>query len=155
MTRYRRNDLVVDAIHRHPTAGLPLFAQLNRDVSKRDRRIIKEAPRAIQVATETRHLAYRTLVYDADSLAEKQWNVLHVFIARWCIFHRDATNAEVALILHWPINRVVPRTFELRQLDLLLPSEKRECDITGYFVQAWKPAEGKLFGPTIKESHGH
>ena len=46
-------------------------------------------------------------------------------------FFPDATNAEIAAHLAWPINRVTPRMSELRTLGLVLESCRRRCKITG------------------------
>ncbi len=143
---FRRNEMLGDLLHRHPTAGLPLFAAENQELTSRERRIVKDAPRAIQVATETRNLAHRTLIYNTESLSEKQRGVLGAIVGYWNDCGGDITNTEIAETLLWPINRVVGRTFELRQLGLVLPSERRACRVTGYIVWAWKPNEFKLFG---------
>jgi hypothetical protein len=53
----------------------------------------------------------------------------------------DATNAELADRLRWPINRVTPRINELRQNKhgaLVLDNGRRACKITGATAHAWK-----------------
>jgi hypothetical protein len=46
-------------------------------------------------------------------------------------FFPDATNAEIAAHLAWPINRVTPRMLELRKMGLVLQSCRRDCKATG------------------------
>jgi len=66
-------------------------------------------------------------------LSEKQAAVLNVFK------HGEAfTNAEVAAILGWSINRVTPRVLELRQKGLLVCAERRRCTVTGNMAYAWR-----------------
>ena len=48
------------------------------------------------------------------------------------------TNTEIADSLHWPINTVTPRVFELRGKGLVKEDCKRECLITGRTVIAWR-----------------
>ncbi|HEY2470909.1 MAG TPA: winged helix-turn-helix domain-containing protein [Terracidiphilus sp.] len=43
----------------------------------------------------------------------------------------DATNAEIARRLGWPIDRVTPRMGELRKQGLVLQSAGRTCKATG------------------------
>ncbi len=68
-------------------------------------------------------------------LGEKQAKVLEVFTSQkdW-----NWTNSELAKLLGWPINCVVPRVFELRQYRLVVESCKRRCEVTGKRVIAWK-----------------
>lgn len=46
-------------------------------------------------------------------------------------FFPDATNAEIAAHLNWPVNRVTPRTGELKKLGLAFDVERRTCKVTG------------------------
>lgn len=95
------------------TLDLPLFADQNRRVSRRDKLLARQAPRAVEVATPTRDLAHKVVTYDPEDLNQKQIEVYNAF--NWRIGEEplDGTNAEVAYQLGWPINRVCPRTFEL------------------------------------------
>ena len=43
----------------------------------------------------------------------------------------NATNAEIAAHLNWPINRVTPRTGELKKMGLILDVARRTCKATG------------------------
>lgn len=51
--------------------------------------------------------------------------------------NHDLTNSEIANKLGWPINRVTPRVYELRQLGEVSEYKKRKCSITGLMVIAW------------------
>lgn len=94
--------------------------------------------------TETSLTAYRTLVQ--PKLTEKQRAVLSVFEM---FPHTNFTNAEIARELGWTINRVTPRTGELRKWrtdrkgnkypPLLEEKEKRLCTavISPIRVSAW------------------
>jgi hypothetical protein len=55
-------------------------------------------------------------------------------------FFPDATNAEIAAHLEWPVNRITPRILELRTLDnpLVLESCRRRCKATGGMAWAWR-----------------
>ena len=53
-------------------------------------------------------------------------------------FFPDATNAEIAARLGWPINRVTPRMGELRTQGLVLEAGKRTCKVTGGTAHAWR-----------------
>lgn len=114
------------------------------------------APKAMPVATETRKLAHIALTYDARELGVKQQAVYEVLskVAHWdnyqveeCLGHwRDGalekleslSNEEIAKYLELPINRVVGRTFELRQFGLVTAAKKRACLVTGRIVQTWR-----------------
>ena len=45
-------------------------------------------------------------------------------------FFSDATNAEIAAHLGWPVNRVTPRTGELIKMGLVFKVERRTCKAT-------------------------
>src|SRR5665213_3107795 len=45
-------------------------------------------------------------------------------------FFPDATNAEIAAYLTWPVNRVTPRTGELIKIGLIFKVERRTCKAT-------------------------
>ena len=53
-------------------------------------------------------------------------------------YFSDATNAEIAARLNWPINRITPRCLELRGMGLILDMGKRRCKVTGSTAHAWK-----------------
>ena len=67
------------------------------------------------------------------NVAESQRQVLDVLK-----FLTNATNAELAAKLGWPINRVTPRVKELREKGLVLDAGKRICQITRGTAHAWK-----------------
>jgi hypothetical protein len=53
----------------------------------------------------------------------------------------DMTNMEVASALHWSINRICPRVFELREMGVVMKSCVRKCGVTGNKALAWKVAK--------------
>jgi len=48
------------------------------------------------------------------------------------------TNTELATMLNWPINTVVPRIFELREKGLVKEHCRRKCNITRRMAIAWR-----------------
>jgi len=50
----------------------------------------------------------------------------------------DATNAEIAERLNWPVNRITPRILELREMGLVLEAGRRRCKVTGSTAHAWR-----------------
>jgi hypothetical protein len=58
-----------------------------------------------------------------------------------CIFYnrsRDGiTNLEIARTLGWDINRVTPRTNELRKMAYVEELMTRPCKVTGNMAMAW------------------
>jgi len=86
---------------------------------------------------ETSLIAYREI---QPRLGEKQAEVLKVLRAARDT-RLDFTNCELALVLDWPINTVVPRVFELRRKGLVVLSRKRLCERTGRLAMAWKAKE--------------
>lgn len=70
-------------------------------------------------------------------LGERQKIVLH------CLFDNrlGMTNLEVARKLGWDTNQVVPRVFELRELELVKDSGKKTCSISGRTAHKWVVAE--------------
>src|ERR1700694_832537 len=50
----------------------------------------------------------------------------------------DATNAELAQKLGWPVNRITPRALELRGMGLVMEAGRRRCKVTGSTAHAWK-----------------
>lgn len=77
------------------------------------------------MVVDTSQMAYDTIKH---LLSEKQLQVLTVFIRNP---DRSYTNMELAEELGWSINRVTPRTNELRRLGLLITVGKRACKVTG------------------------
>lgn len=155
MRAFRKNTAVADLLRREPTLGLPLFENTSspslrggsrRGLTKRTQAILN-APRAIEVAQMTRRLSHDILTFDATCLAKKQFAVWIALLAL-CKDHGDATNQEIADWMHWPINRVCGRVFELRQMGieggdgkeaLVVAGQRRACRSTGSIVQAWEP----------------
>lgn len=135
MSPHRKNTALADVLRTHPEAGLPLFA--DEKLTERQRDVAANAPRAIELATETRKAAHERLVTDHRAMGRKQSLVFDA-LTKLCSEHHDATNEEIARALGWEINRVVGRTFELRQLKRVKLSRKRTCRITGQTVSAWR-----------------
>ncbi len=135
--RYKRNEAVADILHAHPTAGLPLFQNENKGLSKRDQYLATEAPKAIPIATDTRKLSHIGLTLDPDILTKKQLWVFNAFRELQNLGHDDATNEEIRVHLNTRINLVVGRTFELREKGVIGKSQKRKCRVTGNVVTAW------------------
>jgi len=71
-------------------------------------------------------------------LAECQQKVLDIFYENP---GRDWTNMELAEYLGWSVNRVTPRTYELRKKGFLRLSQKRMCGITRNRAMAWRAVE--------------
>jgi hypothetical protein len=66
-------------------------------------------------------------------------------------FFPDATNAEIAAYLRWPVNRITPRCLELRKMGLILDAGKRRCNVTGSTAHARK-AKHPVLPPAREES---
>jgi len=130
--RFRRNTSVAEMIERNPTVGLPLF----EGPTKREQALL-EAPRSIEVATGTRNHAYDNVTFDRKLLSRKQLDVMTALFALTEAYG-DATNQEIADWIPRTINRITGRTFELREMDYVVLSQKRHCRSTGEIVQAWK-----------------
>jgi hypothetical protein len=83
------------------------------------------------------------MAYDLakQGLGAKQKEVLDALS-----FFPDATNAELAQHLGWPVNRITPRTLELRTLKmpLVVDAGIRKCRVTGSNAHAWKSVQPKL-----------
>lgn len=135
--QYKRNEAVADVIGQHPTAGLPLFQNENEGLSKREKYLVTEAPRAIPVATDTRKLSHVALALDPDILQKKELWVYNAFKELREMGYEDATNEEIRVHLNTEINHVVGRTFGLRQKGVIGKSQKRKCRVTGNVVTAW------------------
>jgi hypothetical protein len=65
-------------------------------------------------------------------------------------FFPDATNAEIAAHMGWPINRVTPRMGELRDQELVLDAGRPRCKVTGGMARAWR-AKHPVLPPAFKE----
>jgi hypothetical protein len=65
-------------------------------------------------------------------------------------FYPDATNAELAAYLKWPVNRITPRCLELRKMGLILEAGKRQCKVTGGTAHCWK-AKHPVLPPAREE----
>lgn len=86
---------------------------------------------------ETSLEAYREIL---PKLGEKQAEVYKV-LASATRRGFDMTNMELSMLLKWSINRVTPRVYELRQNELVVLSQRRECGVTGRWACAWKTKE--------------
>jgi len=73
-----------------------------------------------------------------DGLGRRQLEVLAV-IERHA---QGITNNEIAHELHWPINCVTPRAFELRSAGLVALVGKRQDKWTGKMCCAWGRVKG-------------
>ncbi len=61
-------------------------------------------------------------------------------LAVWAVIQEHPegmTNLELAGLLHWPINSVTPRVFELREKGLVGEVGRRTCRLTGRQSIAW------------------
>jgi len=63
-------------------------------------------------------------------------------------FFPDATNAEIALKLGWPVNRITPRCLELRKMGLIL--DAGPADLQGDGIDCGC-MEGKISGAAARE----
>ena len=152
-------------IGRNPTVGLPLFegggkketgdrSSVSGPPSPRQD-VLLNAPRSSEVATGTRNHAYDALTFDRKLLSRKQLDVMTAIFALTETYG-DATNQEIADWIPRTINRVTGRTFELREMFYVVPSQRRHCRSTGEIVQAWKvnpklTTKGPQAGPTVEE----
>lgn len=80
-----------------------------------------------------------------QNLGKKQKEVLDALR-----FFPDATNAEVAAKLGWPINRVTPRMGELAKQGLVFQVRRRTCKVTGGTAWAWR-AKHPVLPPAREE----
>lgn len=86
---------------------------------------------------QTSLLAYQSV---EPTLGERQRQILRLFelhagASDWA---SGLTNAEISAEIHWEINRVTPRTNELRKLGLLELATQRKDRITGSTANAWR-----------------
>lgn len=144
---YRRNAYRQEMVQRFgQTVGLPLFAEATKQPPERMQKRLENAPKAVELATATRRLGHMVATIDHTALAEKQRVVLELIESG-----EDWTYQELAAGLHWSVNRVIPRVYELRgygrgpdgQPAQILPalvvvSRKRACRVTGEVVTAWR-----------------
>jgi len=77
--------------------------------------------------------AYTDLLY---ILGEKQETILNTIRE-----HPNVSNHDIARILHWEINTVTPRVYELRNMDLVLDNGLKIDRLTGRKVMTWITAE--------------
>jgi hypothetical protein len=115
------------------TSGLPLFNATAKKIPEPIKSRFEAAPKSMAMATDTRKLSHVIATHDKLRLAEKQFAVLEALIDVG-----PASNEEIAHYLGWPINRVVGRTFELRQFGVVLDGGRRKCRITGNLVHIWR-----------------
>jgi len=134
MARYRRNPYRKDVINRFgQTSGLPLFNSVSKQIPEPIRSRFEKAPKSMASATDTRKLSHLILTHNKLQLTNKQLAVLEAIVEIG-----PATNEEVAHHLGWEINRVVGRTFELREFGVVINAGKRRCRITGEIAHTWK-----------------
>lgn len=69
-------------------------------------------------------------------------------------FFPDATNAEIADYMDWPVNRITPRMGELRKQGLVLDAGRRRCKVTGSTAHAWR-AKHPVLPPAREEKPKH
>src|ERR1700735_1561152 len=81
-----------------------------------------------------------------QNLGKKQKEVLDALR-----FFPDATNAELAARLNWPVNRITPRCLELRKMGLILDAGQRTCKVTGSTAHCWK-AKYPVLPPAREET---
>jgi len=140
MPDYRRNSLLEEKVAADSTFGLPLFNEKQSTSGPANYRL-ESAPASVALATDTRKLSHIMLKFDRTKLNNRQRCVYDVIKQ-----HGPVTNEEIKELLHWPINRVTGRTFELRHYGkdkkpLVLPDIKRLCTITGEMATPWKANE--------------
>jgi Mn-dependent DtxR family transcriptional regulator len=77
--------------------------------------------------------AYTDMLYQ---LGEKQETILEIIRT-----HPNVSNHDIARILKWEINRVTPRVYELRNMDLVLDNGLKIDRLTGRRVMKWISAK--------------
>jgi hypothetical protein len=82
----------------------------------------------------------------SQNLGAKQKEVLDALR-----FFPDATNAEIAAHLKWPVNRITPRILELRKMELVFDAGRRTCKVTGSTAHAWRAKHPVLPPPARDE----
>ncbi len=105
-----------------------------------------KAPRKhVPLALQTRDDAHRPIRWEEDTPARANADSLGLGTRQRAVYdvirhRRNVTNSEIAEALGWSINRVTPRTLELRERGLVVPADRRECRVTGSTVQSWRAA---------------
>ena len=74
----------------------------------------------------------------AYALASQQLGTTQKAVLDALRFFPDATNAEIADYMDWPVNRITPRMGELRKQGLVFDAGRRTCKVTGSTAHAWK-----------------
>lgn len=83
------------------------------------------------MVTDTSMMAYNELV-SSGKLGDKQQEVYNA------LAHLvEASNGELAKYLHWPINTITPRVYELRSFNLVYEVDKRPCTVSGRKAKIW------------------
>jgi hypothetical protein len=118
--------------HYGPLTGLPLFSASDAAPSH-VKKLVNAIPKAIPIATDTKRAAHMAVNLDEYKLGEKQTAVYNVIASG-----TDWSIMEIAKELQWQQNCVGPRVFELRQLGLVVPADRRQCRVTGKMIQSWK-----------------
>jgi len=93
-------------------------------------------------SAETSLWAYSVATRDLGAKQKEVLDALRLF--------PDATNAEIAARLGWPVNRITPRMLELRTMELVLEAGRRRCKVTGSMAHAWK-AKHPVLPPAREE----
>lgn len=70
-------------------------------------------------------------------LGKKQRKVLEAIEMIERVRKQAPTNMEISTFLGWSINRVTPRTLELRRKGEIEQKGTRECNITGRMAMTW------------------
>jgi len=73
--------------------------------------------------------AYTDLLYE---LGDKQQTILNIIQK-----HPNVSNHDIARILHWEINTVTPRVYELRNMNLVLDNGEKTDRLTNRRVMKW------------------
>jgi hypothetical protein len=87
----------------------------------------------------------------AHELAAKNLGAKQKEVVDALRFFPDATNAELAAYLKWPVNRITPRCLELRKMGLILEAGRRTCKVTGGTAHSWK-AKYPVLPPAREEA---
>jgi len=86
----------------------------------------------------------------AYALATRQLGAKQKIVLDTIRFFPDATNAELGQRLGWPVNRITPRTNELRKIGLVLDAGRRRCKVTGSMAHCWR-AKHPVLPPAFEE----
>ena len=73
----------------------------------------------------------------AHALASKNLGAKQKEVLDALRFFPDATNAEIATHMNWPVNRITPRILELRTMGLVIDAGRRRCKATGSTAHVW------------------